>query len=182
VITGQFQALGEALADVLSHYDPGPEGLSGVTQCVIALTHPEWAWYGWVIEAASDSVGAGSSAVVTLVTVPLDERWILESIRLNRNSGDNTVNFISAIQPADYRDGDGTEILAQLTVADPVIFWPDTGQQTLSLLSPLPVLLEPGAIIQLAPSGAGVAASVWNYVIRMRRTKLIRARIPSIGA
>ncbi len=68
-------------------------------------------------------------------------------------------------------DGDANEI-----------FWPDVpSEQAIAWQIPGPLFLEPGSKVVLRPAGVGVAASVFQYDLIMKRCKLIRALPPDLS-
>jgi len=180
-VRGEYRALDEALADVLAHYQPGLEGIAAVTGCIVALSHPEWAWWAWLETGTTASVSGGATTSQTLFAVPGDERVYLDSAYGIRASGDNTINLLRVNYPADYRSGaSGASTLVDLTTAATAIYWPDEGaRQTVNNIKRGPILMEPGTTITLHPAGAGASASTFDFLLTMRRTKLIRARAPT---
>lgn len=178
VTFGQYRELDTVLADILAHYRPAPEGASQISACVISLPIPEWHQYAWLEGAATASIAAGNSDDVTLFTCPADERIWLDNVTVDRASGDNTWAALRFEQGAGYGDGGAVINLVWLATANANIWWPHPPQVITASGGPGPLLMEPGATVQLKPSGAGAGASVANYRILMRRMKLVRARAP----
>ena len=178
-VVGEYRGLDAALADVLAHYQPGPEGLASVDGCVITLPIEMWGQYAWV-ERVSASLSAGQGTAEVLYTVPADERNWLEYIYASRASGDNTVSAFRVIYPEGYFGGaSGNLEAAELVTPTTQLYWPDPGgAQTLLMQMPTPAWLEPLTTVSLIPAGAGVGVSVFTSFIRLRRTKLIRHRDP----
>lgn len=179
---GEIPGLDVAYLQALRQYRPGLLGPCYVGNLLIpTLSVPEWSVWSWLEADAAPSQGAGSTDVVTIFTVPPDERAWLDGVVILRASGDNTIINLDITYPADYRSAAVPAIdLIYLATVNARIFWPDpAGQQTIDHGNPLgPILLEPGCTVRFDPNGAGVAATIWDYKIRLRRTKLIRALSP----
>jgi len=140
---------------------------------------PDWSEWSWIEQGVTLSIDAGSSDDITLFTVPSDERAVLDGVQVTRDSGDNTWIELHMTNPADYGAGTAEYHLLHLETADADIYWPDAAQaNTRHVAGPAPILLEPGTFVALAPSGAGVSASVASYRILMRRRKIIRSLAP----
>jgi len=167
-----------ALADILAHYRPSEEGASRIAGCFVSLPIPEWHQYAWMEAASTANIAAGNSDDVTLFTVPADERVWLDNITVDRASGDNTWQALRLQPGAGYGTGGAVQSLLWLVTADANIWWPHPPQAITASGGPGPLLLEPGSVIILRPSGAGASISVASYAILMRRMKLVRARAP----
>ncbi len=180
---GVFRGVQAALLAFMESYRPGPEGVCAVEAVArVDLPIELWAWWSWMEHVLTASISAGNTDPVTLYTVPLDERCWLDSIILERASGDNDIDGIQLVWPDPYREGgdaNGTE-LALLSTSAPALWWPDSGgvQANVDRMRPGPVLLEPGHLIRMTPGGAGVAASTFRAEICMRRTTVTRALVP----
>lgn len=181
VVRGELRNLDGALSDILSNYQPGAEGIQELQGCVIALTHPEWAFFSWFEINLSASIPAANTDPVEIFTVPADQRIWLDWAMIFRITGDNLVSRITFTPPEDYRSGTADNgSLMRLVTPAALAFWPDSGGvQTPDILMPAPLLLEPGTVVSFIPDGSGVAASTFSSRLMMRRTKLVRARSPS---
>jgi len=178
-VTGVIENLDLALREYLAAYQPGALGLDGVGGCVISLPIPDWATFSWMENPAA-SVPAGSSVDLLVFTVPENERIWMQYFIGERTTGDNTLNGLNLVWPADYRNGTAPLNICTPTVAVTRLFWPDVGG-ILTLESQVgqePILMEPGTGVYLSPSGAGASVSTFNVVLLLKRTKLIRAQAP----
>lgn len=95
---------------------------------------------------ATASILAGATTWTELFTVPAGKRWKLLSIAANRSSGDNTIDQFQFWDKSEAEDCPFVKFTAVAT----------TVQSTFN-----PFHLEEGDEIQVHPSGAGVAASVF---------------------
>lgn len=177
---GQLRNLDGTLRDLLAAYSPDGGGVEGVAPGLqVSLPIPGWAEWVWHERIDSPSVAAGNSDILTLWTVPEDERVTFDSIRLIQQSGDNLIARLRIKYPTGYWAGSATTDVLYLTTAADKLFWPDYGgQQTVDAIVAGPVHLEPGSLIQMDPSGAGSAATVFRAWIRLTRCKLCRAQAP----
>jgi len=178
---GDIRRLGDALGDWLGNYQIS--GAIGVVEgCYLSLGIEEWAWWAWLEADVSVSVAGGVAAGVSVFTVPGDERAWLDSLTIVRATGDNNLDYVRLIHPEGYRSG-AVDLLRLLELTTPAtgLYWPNTGGgQTVTLAQPGPMLLEPGSLIQLVTDGSGASASTFDYAIRMRRTKMVRAKAPYV--
>ena len=183
--TGILRGMDAAFLDVLTAYSPGP-GTPGVIDptlhCVLSLV--DWPWYAWH-RTVTMSVPAGSAVIVNPWNVPADTRAELHSVAVERITGDNQVIAIIAAQPSGYYSGTTNEVrLKDIAFADTFLFWPDpAGAQTINrgYVNP-PVLIEPGGSVKLEPSGEGAAISTFEVRMSFKLSKLIRARVPTVGS
>lgn len=177
---GVMAGLNSSLLAWFANFSPSDLGIAVMDPKIqIALSVPDWASWTEFQSANTESLDAGTSTEEVLHTIPDDERAVLQSVRVNRLTGDNTINWVEVLHPALYAPGNRQEILHQLSSADTQIFWPDYGgDQTCTLANPIPPLLEPGSQIRLRPAGAGAGATVFTYYIRLKSTKLVRAIAP----
>jgi len=171
------RGLDQAMLDIMEKCNP-PQG--GVVP-VINLPFEGWGWYSW-LQANQVTVTASSSTVVTAWTLPANERYQLLGVQVSRDSGDNGIQALLVHFPTGYFTGVTNRLtLVSLGVADPRAWWPDpSGAQSgnVGYVSP-PLDLEPLSVLSLEPSGEGVGSTVFDVVILVRRSKLIRARVPS---
>lgn len=178
--TGVAVGLDQALLAFFQSYRPGELGTNQISPNLqLTLPISLWDWSSYYHRLTSPSITAASSVTVPVLTVPQDERWEVTSLRVERGSGDNTLNGVDWVFPAGYFFGSSQSRFVVLSTAAPTIFWPDPGgQQTWDEYERDPFLLEPGSVLELAPSGAGVAASTFIVKLNCRRTKLIRSIPP----
>lgn len=181
--SGVMAGLNDSLIHLLRNFDPGPEGVCLVDQKLqLVLPVPEWSRWAFTIAGAVASMAAALDTPVIFQTVPGDERWWLEYVRLARASGDNTAGQIRVNSAPAYGQGDLATPIIVITTPVATIFWPDQGGiQTVTDRFDMPYdgfLLEPGASIAITPDGAGVAATVFNYEVSIKKTKIIRAIVP----
>lgn len=175
--TGQIQDLPLALREYLRNYYPGGKGLDAINGCFIAFPVPAWAEASVYDSASMASMGAGASTNIEFLTVPQNQRWWLDGLRITRASGDNTVNQIQVNYPAGYTNNATGMPLIAWSTASAQFFWPDLGQQAnIQYMAGGPLLLEPGSKLQINPAGAGVAATVFAYHLQYRRMLLTRAQ------
>ncbi len=174
---GEIRGLNQAVLEYLANYKVAGEGLNGISNCVIALPIPDWSLWSWLERGTSASVAAGTAANVGVFTVPTDERVYLDSVIVLRTTGDNVIDYIYWAVAAGYGNGDLTSYLLRLTTPAVPIYWP-YGQQAINQGIGGPLLMEPGTSLSFRTSNVGVAASTFDYLIGMRRTKLIRALAP----
>jgi len=178
-VSGNLVDLDGALRDLLQRYVPSGEGLTKITGCIIALSVPAWAEASVYDSGSVASIGAGSGAVQVFYTVPQDRRVWLDGVRFDRASGDNTVNRIGVIQPEGYTNDATDMALIQYSTAPDNGFWPDPGiQANIQVVAGSPLLLEPGATIQLNPSGAGASATVFRFYLQYRLMRIVRQFAP----
>lgn len=177
MVQGNITGLGVALREFLRNYQIN-EDFQGISGCVLAMPVEDWASWAWVASGATPSIAAGNSDTITMFTVPDDERAYLDDVYARIDSGDNTINQLIVVQPAGYGGGNRTLMLLDLTTPATTIYWP-SGQQTIEYgAGPTPKLLEPGALLNVRPSGAGAAASVIEFNFSLRRTKIVRTLQP----
>lgn len=180
--SGVLPGLNQALLQHLANYRPGDIGICELDpKLQITLPMTGWEWYGWGDQAdVSIPAGDGQNEPALLFTVPMGERAWLDNIHIERASGDNQLIMLEVIYGPGYRSGTGLSRLLSLSPANNNIYWPDpTGAQALALASGMePILMEEGTIVQVKPSGAGVAISVYNVQLRLRRTPVGRVRAP----
>ena len=175
--SGVMAGLNASLIALLRNFQPGDLGVCVVDEKIqLSLPIAEWATWGWN-QQDTITLGAGASAVVTVFTVPNDERIWLDYARCGRSSGDNDFRAIQITPPAGYSSLAANYSIMSLATLATSIYWP-SGQQTADVDVPGPILLEPGTIIQLLPGGTGVAATNVRIDINMRRTKMVRALAP----
>jgi len=176
---GEIPGISQALLESLLAWRPSELGVCVVDPAVqVVLPYPEWYWYTFVEQLTSPEVAIGSVLPNLLYTVPVNERAWLDGISCIRDSGDNLALDLRIVLPAGYGSGTRTILLTNLTTADDVIYWP-AGLQTVNrAIGPAPVLLEPGTLVELIPSGAGSATSTWNSAVLLRRTNLVRSMVP----
>jgi len=180
-ISGNLVDLDGALRDLLQRYVPDGEGLTKIQGCMIVLTVPAWAEASVYDTGNVASIGAGSGAVQIFFTVPPDRRLWLDGLRFDRASGDNAVNRIGVVQPQGYTNDATDMALIQYSTAPNSGFWPDPAiQANIQAMAGGPLLLEPGATIQLNPSGAGASATVFRYYLQYRLMRLVRQFSPGI--
>ena len=145
----------------------------------VTLPYPEWYLYAW-LERATVNAAAALNANITLWETPQNERAWLDSVFVDRQTGDNTGSLLILEQPEGY-GGDTRQVnLGELTTAATSMYWPDPGsRQTLNYaLDHSPLLLEAGSKVLFRLVGAGAAASTWLPRVVLRRMKIIRARAP----
>jgi len=177
---GVMAGLNASLLALMANFSPGDLGVCVVdNKLQLTLDVPDWSKWAYVSQGVTPSIDAGSTTNIVLFTVPEDERVWLDGVQVSRNSGDNTWLDIHTLATPDYRSGSGEYHLMHLDTAGADIYWPMVGETSvLHAAGPYPLLLEPGFTVELAPSGAGVSASVASYRIAMRRTKIVRALAP----
>jgi len=180
---GVLAGLNATLLDLLSAFQPGELGVCAIDPSLqLSLPVPEWATWTHGFQDAMPSIGAGGNTTVPVLTVPTDERWNVQYVRVARASGDNTANHFRIVSPAGYFEGSDEFVIMDLTTSAVNMNWPDArGEQTVDYIMDMPpggLLLEPGSQFALRPSGAGAAATIFNYSALVRRTKLVRAIAP----
>lgn len=175
--SGVMPGLDSSLMALLRNYRPGDIGICEVADKIqISLPIPWWYEYGDVAQGNISGFAAGTGDTGTMLTVPADERWMLESVRFGRVGGDNTINRISVAFPVGYGSGDRTVTLQSITGGSPQMYWPNNGGgQAVGDAGERwgPMLLEPGALLTLTPNSVGVAATTFGYIVVTRRTKLV---------
>jgi len=182
--SGVMAGLDASLISLLRNYRPGDIGVCELADNLqLSLPVDEWAtWDHSFGDITMASIGAGSSTIVPLTTVPADERWTLGFARVQRDSGDNQCLDLLITCPAGYYTGDPDIVLHRVASGPTEILWPDPlAVGTIQFGIPQPaggLRLEPGTIIKFKPDGNGVSASVFTYTIMCRRTKIIRALAP----
>jgi len=177
---GQLIDLPRALRELLRAYSPNGDGLNSINGCVIAFPVPNWAESSMFEQLNMASIGAGASATFTYRTVPQDERWWIDSIRIALASGDNTVLRLSLNLPTGYRNVTSGISLINFSAGTNALYWPDPGgiQANIDLQAPGPILAEPGSELLLLPAGAGASATVFTYYIQYRRMLIKRTLEP----
>lgn len=174
--TGDFPGMSRALLDVLRAYRPSPNGVAQVSEeMLVTLPVSEWCDYAWM-ERVTVTLPIGSSAALTVFTVPNDERIHLGAMVARRVTGDNTISAIRVVYPEGYGSLTREAEIISVT-ATTRVYWPDVGgTQTISyVLQASPLLLEPGSTIAVVPDGAGVATTDILSYLAMTRTKMVRA-------
>lgn len=182
--SGIIPGLNSSLLALLSSFDPGDLGVCIVDEKIqIVLPIKDWDTSAWMRNGVINLAAAEAPAKV-FVTVPADERWELEYIRVLRDSGDNTLDSLILTYPPGFFDnvsGDDEIFLVLLASSGTVLFWPDpavTQTVTQIVSKSSSIRLEPGTTISVDPSSAGVSASVLFYDIIVTRTKIVRAMGP----
>lgn len=171
------------LFEVLRAYRQGVDtpGSAILPDIRIDLPVPHWAEAAYV-EVVTANFTAGQTVDIAVLAIPADERALVYGIQTVRATGDNTVSEFDIVPLSPYTTGGGALSLIILTTASTLLWWPDPGgQQTIDrgiMVSPL--LMEPGTVIRMASSGAGVAASTFTVFIYRHRIKLTRARGPEL--
>mgnify|MGYP001600830820 FL=1 len=179
--TGVLRGLDTALGGWLARFASRANQCRLSDECMVVFPVDHWADHAWSVNDVTGTIAIGSSTLVTIYTVPRDRRFHLEFIFVQRASGDNTAQTLTANQPAGYGPGAAwVDPLAELTVGAASMQWPAySGTYNYNRVAgALPVLLEPGATITLGPGGAGIATSTFNIYISGRLTPLVRARAP----
>lgn len=145
----------------------------------VTLPVPYWAEAGYTDNGTANFT-AGQLVTLALLQVPANERSMLYGVQATRVTGDNTIERIRMVQPSGYQTGSGVVELIFLSTPATEIWWPDPGgQQTLDRGLPVgPLLVEPLGVVEITSSGAGVAASTFDYQIVRRRIKMTRASAP----
>ena len=179
--SGVIPGLDASLRNILQNYNPGSEGIGGISPSTsLVLPMENWAYWSYYEEDRVGPVAAGFTGEFTLFQVPDDERWDLEHIRVNR-VGDNTIQYLALGFAAAYRSSTGTSmILTYLNSAADRIYWPDPAdtQSQLFSVSAGPLKVEPGTSCLVGASGAGVATTQFDYHYWVRKTKITRALVP----
>jgi len=180
-VSGLLNGLNTVMSSLFVNFSPGDQGITLLDdQMTVNLAVPSALEWGWVDEGVTSSIAGGSNSGVNLIVIPRDERSFLLSASVTRVSGDNLAHLLRIYQPPGY--GLGLRMLTLVNATVPVIdlSWPPF-DQPMHRHGPLtgPILLEPGAIVEFVPSGAGAGASVFNYEILQTRTKIVRARQPT---
>lgn len=138
---------------------------------------PDLLYYGFNKEGTSPSVAAGATSAVAVLTVPTDERWVLYALRVQRATGDNTIDSINVAYDTPYRTGpSSTHRLTGTGLAATEVSVPNGA--TALAYGALGILLEPGTTLGLTTSGVGVAASTFGGQALVRVTKVVRASTP----
>lgn len=176
---GVMSGLNASLLAVLANFYPGDLGVCIVdNKLQLSLPIPSWAEWGWTEEGDTASITAASADEIVIFRVPADERAWLESVYVERLSGDNTWEILRYYQPAGYGTGNRRATLLQVDTPTNIIHWPHVDQAVASGMGPNAIMLEPLAEVRLRPNGAGVAATIGTYQLTMRRTKISRALAP----
>jgi len=175
--TGQIQGLPDTLLQLLKNYAANGVGLDAISACIIALPVPAWSEASVYESASMASMGGGSGTNVEFLTIPQNERWWLDGLRITRASGDNTVNQITVNYPAGYTNNATGMPLIAWSTATAQFFWPDHGQQAnIQYQAAAPLLLEPGARLQINPAAAGASATVFAYHLQYRKMLIYRSQ------
>jgi len=176
---GVMAGLNQSLISLLANFSPGDLGVCVVDDKLqLSLPVPDWSDWSWVEQGDTASIDAGDSTDIALFAVPADERALLYGVNLYRASGDNTWSLLFLTVPPLYSSGTGEYHLVHLSSAATEIYWPRGDQAVRHSAGESPILLEPGTLVELRPSGAGSAASVATYEILLRRRKIVRAMAP----
>jgi len=102
------------------------------------------------ITEALSSVTGGATAWIEGALVPQGKRWWIHSVRLVRNSGDNTVDQFA------FTTGDGVE--AVFSVLASAVY-------NYGFLLSHPVALEEGSSLDFRAAGAGSSATVFQQML-----------------
>lgn len=178
-VGGGIVGLEGQLREFLRHFRE-PAVWAGITACVLSLDVPDWAGYTWIEEGPTAQQAPGTTAAITVFTVPLDERVTLEGLAARRTSGDNNLDTISLLFPSAYGSGDRILPLMVLTTAAPTVYWPHVGQTVTRAVGPTPVLMEPGTIVRISTVGDGVANTNFDASLVLKRSKIVRAVDPQL--
>jgi len=177
---GELRGIPASLLGLLNRFSSSYNGVCWVSdEMQLVLPVPDWHLYAWT-EALTANILATQTALETVFTVPTDERVYLDYVLVARATGDNLINNLAFSLPTGYFGGTQSVQFYGLNAGAALLYWPDTLDVATinNFQMPGPLLLEPGTIVQIDPTGAGSAASTWTVVLLMRRTKLIRARPP----
>lgn len=176
---GSANNLGTVLREFLRGFRPGRGGLDSILDAqMMTLPLPAWAQWAQVTNGNTASQLAGSTTRITLETVPNDQRWWLNILFVTTSTGDNLPGNLvitgGGLYPA------GVVFLANNEAGTRAYMgWPmvksTSGANVDTSYGPAGnLLLEPGTIISLDPTGAGIAATVFTYRMHTLRTKLVR--------
>lgn len=178
--SGSVPGLAETLRECLRAFKPSVEGVFQVMpQMMVSFPMEMWSSYAWP-DVVTSTLAIGETDLEPVLTVPNDERVWLESMAVVRSSGDNVIIRLNAVQPDGYGTGDRGLDFLRLASGASSLFWPDPGGvQTITTINAYtPLLLEPGAIVSLTPTGAGASETIFVTRLQMRRSKLHRALVP----
>ena len=180
---GVIAGLNSSLLHLLANFSPGDLGVCVVDEKLqLSLSLPEWSRWACALVDTMPSMTATENDPEPIVTVPGDERWWLDSVWIERQTGDNNITGINLVMPEGYFVGAGSVPLFTSPSGPTKVIWPDNrGDFTYDFAVDMPpggLLMEPGAVLELDPSGSGVAATVFKYWILVKRSKLIRSMVP----
>jgi len=177
---GDTPGLNQSFLECLRGYKPSINGVQYLNDhMVVSLPMEMWASYAWY-DVVTSTLSAGETDLQPVLTVPNDERVYLESMAVIRSSGDNVIIRLNVAQPEGYGTGNRDLDFLRLAAGATNLFWPDPGgNQTVTTINAYtPLLLEPGAVVSLTPTGAGAGETIFVTRIQMRRTKIHRALAP----
>jgi len=178
--SGVLPGLEESLKAILRNYRPGDIGICEVADKLqLSMPLPYWGEYPYYTVGRTASVTAASTDPIVVYTVPMDRRYLLQDVQWQNVSGDNLANLIQIDVPAANITTNGGKFVLSNIAAAVVQSWPvyDAGD-LIWVASAGPKLLEPGTVIELVPSGAGVAATLFDYWISGMLIPIIRAQSP----
>lgn len=180
---GDIPGLDRALIQGLSSYQPGPVGVCYMSPYMgLSLPWVNWAEWGSNVQGTSETFAIGASTPQVVYRIPTNTRGYLHSVSLERASGDNTLLDLSISQPAGYGEGTRLVRLKVLGTAATSIWWPDSSGLQANTDRKVDMqgamLLEPGAVIGVLPSGVGVATTTFDYEIILVNSYLTRAIVP----
>jgi len=181
--SGVIGGLNASLLALLAAFDPGSLGVCLVDEKLqMSLPIPEWSRWQATLKGSMASMSAGEGDPEPIFTVPTDERWWLDFVMVLRASGDNTITRLSLKYPEGYYSG--INVVPMLDTAGGLtqLQWPDPRLEFAYVyVMPMPVaglLLEPGTQLLLDPSAAGAGATVFDYEVLVKCTKVVRAQSP----
>lgn len=177
---GDTPGLNQTLLECLRGYKPSVEGVAYLNDhMVVSLPMEMWGSYAWT-DVVTSTLAAAETALEAVLTVPADERVWLESMAVVRSSGDNVVIRLNVVQPEGYGTGDRGLDFLRLAAGATGLYWPDPGgNQTVTTINTYtPLLLEPGAVVSLTPTGAGAGETIFVTRLQTRRSKMHRAMAP----
>jgi len=183
--SGVIPGLETAIAAILRNYNPGDIGICEVMDKLqLSLSVPYWAEYPWYNIERTAAVAGGFGGAITVYTVPMDRRYLVQAITAERVSGgDGSLTYIQLVPPGEnVSAGAGTVVrLAQVEGNDNNMSWPNkAGVTTVAEIFhvPSPLLLEPGTLIQIRTAGTGVSATEWDTEVVGVMIPITRAMAP----